>query len=187
MILHQNTLIAYRIFSLYQENTKTIHLIMMIWLVNFIVSNYKLASSPPKDPGGIKNIFSNQKDIDSQNFLRKSKLSDPFPNEWYMCFHSLCSICHKKLCIFLPKRKKNWDEGYDMMGHIQGSTREQFCIKNCRDSKTKVREKKLSSYQAFLGRRGREVVKVTIIQTDFNCLVLREAFCVVKFLKSVSN
>ena len=57
--------IAYRIFSLYQENTKTIHLIMMIWLVNFIVSNYKLASSPPKDPGGIKNIFSNQKDIDS--------------------------------------------------------------------------------------------------------------------------
>ena len=58
-------LIAYRIFSLYQENTKTIHLIMMIWLVNFIVSNYKLASSPPKDPGGIKNIFSNQKDIDS--------------------------------------------------------------------------------------------------------------------------
>ena len=60
-------LIAYRIFSLYQENTKTIHLIMMIWLrlVNFIISNYKLASSPPKDPGGIKNIFSNQKDIDS--------------------------------------------------------------------------------------------------------------------------
>ena len=58
-------MIAYRIFSLYQENTKTIHLIMMIWLVNFIVSNYKLASSPPKDPGGIKNIFSNQKDIDS--------------------------------------------------------------------------------------------------------------------------
>ena len=45
----------------------------------------------------------------------------------------------------------------------------------------------LSSYQAFLGRRGRGVVKVTIIQTDFNCLILREAFCVVKFLKSVAN
>ena len=58
-------MIAYRIFSVYQENTKTIHLIMMIWLVNFIISNYKLASSPPKDPGGIKKIFSNQKDIDS--------------------------------------------------------------------------------------------------------------------------
>ena len=50
--------IAYRIFSLYQENTKTIHLIMMILLVNFIISNYKLASGPPKDPGGSKKILS---------------------------------------------------------------------------------------------------------------------------------
>ena len=57
-------LIAYSIFSLYR-NTKTIHSIMMIWLVNFIVSNYKLASGPPKDPGGVKNIFSKSKDIDS--------------------------------------------------------------------------------------------------------------------------
>ena len=57
-------LIAYSIFSLYW-NTKTIHSIMMIWLVNFIVSNYKLASGPPKDPGGVKNIFSKSKDIDS--------------------------------------------------------------------------------------------------------------------------
>ena len=57
-------LIAYSIFSLYR-NTKTIHSIMMIWLVNFIVSNYKLASGPPKDPGGVKNIFSRSKDIDS--------------------------------------------------------------------------------------------------------------------------
>ena len=56
--------IAYRIFSVYR-NTKTIHLIMMIWLVSFIISNYKLASGPPKDPGGVKNIFSKSKDIDS--------------------------------------------------------------------------------------------------------------------------
>ena len=60
----QELLIAYSIFSLYR-NTKTIHSIMMIWLVNFIVSNYKLASGPPKDPGGVKNIFSKSKDIDS--------------------------------------------------------------------------------------------------------------------------
>ena len=52
-----NDLIAYSIFSLYR-NTKTIHSIMMIWLDNFIESNYKLASGPPKDPGGVKNIFS---------------------------------------------------------------------------------------------------------------------------------
>ena len=57
--------IAYRIFSVYQENTKTIHLIMMIWLVIFTISNYKLASGPPKDPGGVKKIFSKSKDIDS--------------------------------------------------------------------------------------------------------------------------
>ena len=57
-------MIAYRIFSLYR-NTKTIHSIMMIWLVSFIISNYKLASGPPKDPGGVKNIFSKSKDIDS--------------------------------------------------------------------------------------------------------------------------
>ena len=60
----QMYLIAYSIFSLYR-NTKTIHSIMMIWLVNFIVSNYKLASGPPKVPGGVKNIFSKSKDIDS--------------------------------------------------------------------------------------------------------------------------
>ena len=45
------------IFSV-SENTKIIHLIMMIWLLSFIVSNYKLASGPPKDPGGSKKILS---------------------------------------------------------------------------------------------------------------------------------
>ena len=57
--------ISYRIFSLYQKNTKIIHLIMMIWLVSFNISNYKLASGPPKDPGGSKRILSKSKDIDS--------------------------------------------------------------------------------------------------------------------------
>jgi len=39
---------------------------MMIWLVIFIISNYNLASGPPKDPGGVKeNIFSKSKDLDS--------------------------------------------------------------------------------------------------------------------------
>ena len=45
------------IFSV-SENTKIIHLIMMIWLFSFIISSYKLASSPPKDPGGSKKILS---------------------------------------------------------------------------------------------------------------------------------
>jgi len=46
-------LIVYSIFALYRD-TKTIHSIMMIWLVIFIISNYNLASGPPKDPGGVK-------------------------------------------------------------------------------------------------------------------------------------
>ena len=45
------------IFSV-SENTKIIHLIMMKWLFNFIISSYKLASGPPKDPGGSKKILS---------------------------------------------------------------------------------------------------------------------------------
>ena len=45
------------IFSV-SENTKIIHLIMMIWLLSFIVSSYKLALGPPKDPGGSKKILS---------------------------------------------------------------------------------------------------------------------------------
>ena len=45
--------IVYSIFALYRD-TKTIHSIMMIWLVIFIISNYNLASGPPKDPGGVK-------------------------------------------------------------------------------------------------------------------------------------
>ena len=50
-------LIVYSIFALYRD-TKTIHSIMMIWLVIFIISNYNLASGPPKDPGGVeKHIF----------------------------------------------------------------------------------------------------------------------------------
>ena len=46
-------LIVYSIFALYRD-TENIHSIMMIWLVIFIISNYNLASGPPKDPGGVK-------------------------------------------------------------------------------------------------------------------------------------
>ena len=180
-------LIVYRIFSLYQENTKTIHLIMMIWLVNFIISNYKLASSPPKDPGGIKNIFSNQRTLIHRIFSVKANYQTRFQMSG-ICAFILCALSATRNCVFsCQKGKKIGMRGmiwWDTFREVHG---EQFCIKNCSDSKTKVREKKLLSYQAFLGRRGRRVVKVTIIQTDFNCLVLREAFCVAKFLKSVAN
>ena len=54
------------------------------------------------------------------------------------------------------------------------------------NQKTKVR-KKVVNISAFLGRRRRKVVKVSVIQTDFNYLISREAFCVVKFHKGVSD
>ena len=75
------------IFSV-SENTKTIHLIMMIWLFRFIISSYKIVSSPPQDPGGSKKILS-KSGYDSQIFLRKNKLSDSFPNEWLKYFQSM--------------------------------------------------------------------------------------------------
>ena len=109
-----------------------------------------------------------------------------FQKEWYLYFHSLCTICHKKLCTFLPRKKK--DDWYDMMGYNLGKyTGKQICIKPVKkQTNTKVR-KKVVNVSAFLGRRRRKVVKVSVIQTDFNSLILREAFCVVKFLKGVSN
>ena len=90
---------------------------MMIWLGSFIISNYKLASGPPKDPGGSKKILSKSKDMIHRIVSVKNKLSNPFPNEWLKYFQSLCFICHMIFCIFLPTNRKNRDEWYDMMGH----------------------------------------------------------------------
>ena len=75
-----------------------------------------------------------------------------------------------------------------MMGYNLGKyTGKQICIKTMENrTKTKVR-KKVVNVSAFLGSRRWKVVKVFVIQTYFNCLILREAFCVVKFLKGVSD
>ena len=54
---HDNHDFLSYIFSV-SENTKTIHLIMMIWLFSFTISSYKIVSSPPQDPGGSKKILS---------------------------------------------------------------------------------------------------------------------------------
>ena len=112
-------LIAYSIFSLYR-NTKIIHTIMMIWQNNFIESNYNWRRALRKILEEQRTYFHINEDIDSQSFLQKIRLLYPFAKEWYLYFHSLCFICHKKLCIFLPKRKKNWDDEYDMMGYNLG-------------------------------------------------------------------
>ena len=98
-------MIAYSIFSLYR-NTKIIHSIMMIWQNNFIESNYNWRRALRKILEEQRTYFHINEDIDSQSFLQKIRLLYPFAKEWYLYFHSLCFICHKKLCIFLPKKEK---------------------------------------------------------------------------------
>ena len=51
---------------------------MMIWLLSFIVSNYKLASGPPKDPGGSKKILSKSKDMIHRIFYVKNNYQTRF-------------------------------------------------------------------------------------------------------------
>ena len=99
------------------ENTKIIHLIMVIWLSSFIMSSFKLASGPPQDPGGSKRDIFKIKEMIHRIF--SVKISIRPVSKWVVkVFSSLCFIWHKALCIFLPKnRKKNWDEWYDGVGH----------------------------------------------------------------------
>ena len=104
-------LISYRIFSVYQKNTKIIHLIMMIWLVSFIISNYKLASGPPKDPGGSKKILSKSKDMIHRIFSVKNNYQTRFQMSG-ICAFILCALSATRNCVFsCQKRKKNGMNG----------------------------------------------------------------------------
>ena len=142
-------LIVYSIFALYRD-TENIHSSMMIWLIVFIISNYSLASSPPKVPGGVKrDIFSESRTLIHRAFSVNRKYQNSFPKEWYLYFHSLCSICHKKLCIFLPKRKKKgWLIWYDgiQFREVHGK---QICIKPVENQKKLKWERKLLTYRLF--------------------------------------
>ena len=159
----------------------------MIWPIICIISNYNSASSPPKIPGGVKETYFHNQGLWFIKLSPIENVKTRFQKEWCLYFYSLCTICHKKRCVFLPKRKDDWN---DVMGYNLGKyTEKQICIKTCgkiRQNRLKW-EKKVLTYRPLLGRRRWKVVKVFIIQTYFNCLILREAFCVVKFHKGVSN
>ena len=91
---------------------------MMIWLFSFFISNYKLASGPPKDPGGSKKILSKSKDMIHRIFSVKNNYQTRFQMSG-ICAFILCALSATRNCVFsCQKGKKNWDEGYDMMGHI---------------------------------------------------------------------
>ena len=93
---------------------------MMIWLFSFIISNYKLASGPPKDPGGSKKILSKSKDMIHRIFSVKNNYQTRFQMSG-ICAFILCALSATRNCVFsCQKEKKNWDEGYDMMGHSLG-------------------------------------------------------------------
>ena len=61
----------------------------------------------------------------------------------------------QEIVYFLAKKRKNWDDEYDMMGYNLGKyTGNNFAYKKCRDLKTKVREKKVVILSGFFRSSG---------------------------------
>ena len=130
----------------------------MIWPIICIISNYNLASSPPKIPGGVKETYFHNQGLWFIKLSPIENVKTRFQKEWYLYFHSLCTICHKKLCIFLPKRKDDW---YDMMGYNLGKyTGKTNLHKTCGEIRQKLKwERKLLTCRLLLGRRRWKVVQ----------------------------
>ena len=122
----------------------------MIWPINFIISNYNLASSPPKVPGGVKETYFHNQGLWFIKLSPIENVKTRFQKEWCLYFYSLCTICHKKKCVFLPKRKDDWN---DMMGYNLGKYTEKTNLhKNLwKDStkQTKVRKESVNVSPSF--------------------------------------
>ena len=130
--------------------------------------------------------FQDQRTLIHRIFSVKTNYQTRFQKSG-ICVFILCALSATRNCVFSCQKEKKKDDWYDMMGYNLGKYTGTILHKNLwRFRKTKVR-KKVANVSAFLGRRRRKVVKVSVIQTYFNYLILREAFCVVKFLKGVSN
>ena len=103
--LKENFLIVYSIFALYRD-TENIHSSMMIWLIIFIISNYSLASSPPKVPGGVKrDIFSESRTLIHRAFSVNRKYQTRFQKSG-ICIFILCALSATRSCVFSCQRKK---------------------------------------------------------------------------------
>merc|ERR1712148_87964 len=87
----QDDKVSYRIFSMYQKNTKIIHLIMVIWLSIFIMSSFKIASGPPQDPGGSNRDIFKIKEMIHRIFSVKISIR-PVSKRVVKVFSSLCFI-----------------------------------------------------------------------------------------------
>ena len=98
-------MIVYSIFALYRD-TENIHSIMMIWLVIFIISNYSLASSPPKDPGGVKKTyFQNQRTLIHRIFSVNQNYQTRFQKSG-ICIFILCALSATRNCVFSCQKEK---------------------------------------------------------------------------------
>ena len=122
----------------------------MIWPINFIISNYNLASSPPKVPGGVKETYFHNQGLWFIKLSPIENVKTRFQKEWCLYFYSLCTICHKKRCVFLPKRKDDWN---DMMGYNLGKYTEKTNLHKdlWKDStkQTKVRKESVNVSPSF--------------------------------------
>ena len=122
----------------------------MIWPINFIISNYNLASSPPKVPGGVKETYFHNQGLWFIKLSPIENVKTRFQKEWCLYFYSLCTICHKKKCVFLPRRKDDWN---DMMGYNLGKYTEKTNLHKdlWKDStkQTKVRKESVNVSPSF--------------------------------------
>ena len=122
----------------------------MIWPIICIISNYNLASSPPKIPGGVKETYFHNQGLWFIKLSPIENVKTRFQKEWCLYFYSLCTICHKKRCVFLPKRKDDWN---DMMGYNLGKYTEKTNLHKdlWKDStkQTKVRKESVNVSPSF--------------------------------------
>ena len=122
----------------------------MIWPIVCIISNYNLASSPPKIPGGVKETYFHNQGLWFIKLSPIENVKTRFQKEWCLYFYSLCTICHKKKCVFLPKRKDDWN---DMMGYNLGKYTEKTNLHKdlWKDStkQTKVRKESVNVSPSF--------------------------------------
>ena len=82
---------------------------MMIWLFSFIISIFKLASGPPKDPGGGKKNIFKIKEMIHRIFSVKTTIR-PVPKRVVNVFSFFVLYLPQEIVYFLAKKRKNWDE-----------------------------------------------------------------------------
>ena len=109
------------------ENTKIIHLIMVIWLSSFIMSSFKLASGPPQDPGGSKRDIFKIKEMIHRIFSVKTNI-EPVPKWVVKNIFVQCALFTTRRCVYSCQKIEKIGMN-DVIGdgtRLRESTRTQF-------------------------------------------------------------